>query len=663
MKPFCKNLPHGLASFKSTLFVAIAVILSANTAWCEGQRLQDETDMTDDTAPVKVETFRQTAIYTGYRFITPIDNPATAVPYQRLKSGIIGGFSAATIGADLKLSADAQFLHVDDYDAGLMLDYSGLYRMSFGSSSLWHNRERLPTASIAPIPGQDLDYGKSYGTGIVISRVNNRIKLGNNPIHLNVNYWQLTREGTVQQIFSDFDFVQNFNLQGATARPIPVDNTTREGTLGLDAHVGPVNAAYSFTVRDFSNQAPDSRNVFTGSSAPQAHNVINDSRATTHIFKLFSDLSGGLTASVLYSLSQRETSTERGDARPSSAPSDTLHTAAGDVSYTPFNELSLNLKYRRLQIDRESPTTVNTPFSTGPSSTLPVSPATNSVKDTLILSASYRPIPKSVYRFEYRAELESRDNLLQSGTTKSDHRQTHTGKASFIWKPINAVKLNASYSYAVTDNPAYPASFGERHSGQALISYTASGRWGMTASYLGRSERGESIYKQAEYPRKSLSTSVNGSAWFSPLEQLTFNASYSFMQSEIDQASLFDYDGNPLVPIRTFSAYRSTAHVYSLDAVAAITRLLDLSLALQQTFSDLRFSASDNSPYPNYSAAGIGDSTRLASAETGLTTRADLHIGKHLGCSLGYSIRKYHAGQTLIDGTAHETLLTMTGRW
>lgn len=642
------------------------IALSPRPAWCEDADRVDGVELTDEAETAEGESFQQAAVYAGYRFISPVDNPTLAAPYLRLKSGVSGGFSAGTVASGLKLSADARFLHPDDYDADLALDYSGLYRLALHSSSLWHNLERLPSASIAPEPGQDADLGASYGVRTVISQAKNRFKLGNNPIHLNLNYWQLTREGTAQLLFSDFDFESNFSLKGATARPVAVDSVTREGTVGLDAHLGLLNAAYAFTIRDFSNQAPDSRNVFSGSSLPQAHNVVDDSRSTTHTFKLFSDLSGGLTTSGLYSISQSESAAERGDARPSSAPSVTRQTAAGDISYTPFHQLSLNLKYRRLQIDRETAGSVSSAFMQPPASnTLTLKPAIDSVRDTLILSISYRPIPQTSYRFEYRAELETRDNLPDGHNdgTKSESRQTHTGKASLIWKPLNNLRLNAAYSYAASDNPAYPSSFGERHNGQALISYTSSGHWGITASYLGRYESADSSYQQTRLPRESLSASASGNLWFSPLERFTFNAGYTFQRLKVEQANIFDYDGNPIPAIRTAGFYRSTAHVYSLDMVAAVTRILDLSLALQQSFADISFSATDNSSDPAYSAAGIGDSARLISTTTALTSRADLRINKHLGCSLGYSFRAFHAGQPLFDGAAHETLLTLTGRW
>lgn len=679
MKRIFGDIPQDVA--RSIRVIALLTVLAAvPPAWSYDLQPQNEQLPGDPVTAADVEAVRQAAAYAGYRFVAPLDNPSAAAPYQRQKSGFGGGFSLGTIGSELKLSADSQFLHADDYNAGLFLDYAGYYSLKLDSSALWHNLERLPPATATAVSSNELDSGSRFGLRTVISRASNRIKLGNNPIHFNLNYWQITRAGTKQLRFSDFYFDGTPN--SVYTRPATIDNVTREGTFGFDAHAGPINAAYSFTIRDFANQAPDSRDLFVArdalSAGNQAHDTVNDSRVMTHALKLYSDLSGGLTASALYSLTKREASVDRGDARPGSNPADTLHSAAADLSYTPFRELTLALTYRRLQIDRESPRTIYSPYSllpaapsavyTATAGTLLVRPSSSSVKDTIVLSASYRPLPKSVYRFEYTAALESRNNLpvpqvpSNPGALRSDSRQTHSGKASFIWRPLNAVQLNTSYSYAASDNPAYPASFSERHIGQALLSYNSKGRWGMTASYLGKFESGESSATPSRLPRESLSTSVNSTLWFSPLERMTVTASYSFMQSEIDQANLFS-SLVPAIPVQTISNYRATVHVYSIDTVLALARMIDLSLGFQQTFSDSRFSASDNSQNATLSSNGIGDRSRLSATETGITARSDWRVSRNLGCSLGYSFRMFDSGQPLLDGTVHETLLSLTGRW
>ena len=326
-----------------TQFVSVTILIllvaSPRTAWSDDAQKLDE--HVGESPPRGDESISHAAIYSGYRFITPVDNASAAGSYQRQKSGVAGGFSAGTVGADLKLSADGQFLHADDYNAELSLGYAGLYTLKLDSTAIWHNLVRLPPATADSVTSSERDSGSSYGTRTIISRASNRIKLGNNPIHLNLNYWQLTREGTAQLRFSDFYFDANPN--SIITRSVQVNNVTREGTIGLDAHAGPINAAYSFMIRDFSNQAADSRDMFVArdglTAGVQAHDVVNDSRVITQTLKLYSDLSGGLTASALYSLTKRETATDRGDARPSSNPTDTLHSAAGDLSYTPFLSL------------------------------------------------------------------------------------------------------------------------------------------------------------------------------------------------------------------------------------------------------------------------------------------------------------------------------------
>jgi hypothetical protein len=191
MKQLISNICRK-AAFQRIVVMVFTWLVAAQSAWCNDAKPSDE-HILNDAAPLEnTETFKQAAIYSGYRFVTPVDNSASAAPYQRQKSGAAGGFSAGISGADLKLSTDAQFLHADDYLAELLLDYSGLYRLKLDSTAIWHNLQRLPPASATSVASIEQDSGSSPGTRTVISRANNRFKLGNNPIHLHLNYWQLT---------------------------------------------------------------------------------------------------------------------------------------------------------------------------------------------------------------------------------------------------------------------------------------------------------------------------------------------------------------------------------------------------------------------------------------------------------------------------------------
>lgn len=656
-----------------------------------------ETGGAEPERPAEPQRFA--AARAGYRFITPVDAPAAAAPYTRLKSGMTGGITAGTIASDLKLDVEAAFLHEDDYHAELLLDYGGLYRLHLESAALWHNllREPLTPGLLTP---RELEAGGAHGVRTAITQVEGRIRLGNNPLHLNLGYWELSRDGFRQLIFSDHAFDgQPLNVNSIISRTSRVDAVTREGNIGLDGHLGFLDLSYGFLIRDLSNRAPDNRDVFIGRAellpGSQAHDVIPESRVTSHSFKLFTDMSGGLVGSAAYVLTQRENGADRGDARPSSRPADTLHSVAGDLSYTPFRSLSFALKYRRLEIDRDSPSTVFHPFAqlpANPSGVLPVRPSSDTVRDTVTLSGTYRPSKKTYYRLEYQAQLESRTNLpdrLDLGNPaalRSDSRRTHTAKANFSWKPYKGMKLNVTYGYDTSDNPAFPASFSERHTGKLFLSYNRHGRWGATASYLVSRENGiigaSTVTPQAtqivtpsgaanfRLPRENRNNSANTSVWFSPLERLTITTSYSFLQSDTDQTILFTTQSPGSLAAGN---YRAAAHVYGIDTVYALSEQVDLSLAFQQVRSSSRFDVRPDSAYTvldtssgtltTFTTAGITALTRLDTTETGVSARADWRLGKHAGCALDYSFRLFDSGNPLFDGAVHATMLTLTARW
>ncbi|QEM66696.1 MtrB/PioB family outer membrane beta-barrel protein [Geobacter sp. FeAm09] len=243
----------------------------------------------------------------------------------------------------------------------------------------------------------------------------------------------------------------------------------------------------------------------------QATNVVSDSRVTSHTVRVYTDMSGGLVGTAAYVLTQRENDADRGDARPSSKPTQTLHSVAGDLTYTPFKELSLALKYRRQESQRETPATISSSYSQIPSTTtlpgvytstsgvLLVRPGIDTTKDTFTLSGMYRPSQQVTYRLEYRAVLESRDNVPNSDLSPGDpaaihneYRQTHTGLANVAWRPLPGFKMNATYTYKTADNPEWKTSASESHKGELFATYAKSGVWGGTASFITTFEQSES---------------------------------------------------------------------------------------------------------------------------------------------------------------------------
>lgn len=694
-RPYVHKLGIMLLMPTLSIFFAAVCPLYAADKLEEVSVQGNEISENPDSEETPVETERYGSARIGYRFLNSDGLGSAANNYTKLKSGAMLGLSAGTIGSELKLSGAATLINGDDYHAELLFDGAGAYRFHLESEALWHNllSETLPPATAGYVATQNLSPGADYGLRISTHEAGAKIRLGNNPMHLTLGYWELHREGNVQTRFSDFSFSGGANTLLSTLSK--KDQTTREGTLGLDAQLGSLGVAYTFRIRDFSEHSPINRYNFANSAGgatipgSQAFSITPDNQSVSHTIKLYSDMSGGLTGTAAYTYLQRENNGSAGDARPSSQPRDTVQVASGDIRYTPFKELSFALKYRHQQIDRESPATITTPFSSIPTigpvpatmtatpGLLLVHPSSDSTRDTLVLSAAYQPTPAARLRLEYHAELESRSGLQSTQTPGdptlrlSDSRQTNTGKMVASWKPLNGIKLTALYSYAECDNPAYASSFSRQHSGQLFATLNRSKRWGVTASYLGRYETTDNsavvtvTNATVKLPRENSNNSLNASIWFAPMNRLTITTSYSYLANDSDQAVLFS---NLSAASLAATNYKATAHLYTVDAVYALSEQIDLGASFQQVRSRSRFTVgeaqfTDLLTSTSYSTSGISDLTALESTETGVTAHAGWRITSRYGLSLEYGFRKYTSGNSLFDGSTHSVMTLLTGHW
>lgn len=627
------------------------LLLCAAGAWAD-------TELSEQPPP---ETHTSASLYTGYRFISPSGAAAMANPYGINRSGASGGFAAGLLGLDLKLRADGQFLHPDDYQSKLFFDYAGIVRVELEGRSLHHNlvrHELLPsfTRTVAPpVTYNTLPATNPASLGITSrqNRADLRTRFGHFPGHLSLGYWRFAQEGHDQLVVADFEAGNASNTFYDVTRRI--EQETHQGQIGLDANLGPINLAYSFRIRDFSSNAPVV-------SVPFVSAVPTESRVTTHTVKLFSNLSGGLTAAAAYSITQRENTSQRNDLSRSGRPRDTIQQLAGDLSYTPFKEVTVALKYRHQELDRETPATVTTAYS----GTTTVRPGTSSVRDTVILTSTWRPDRQLTLRGEYRGDLISRDNVWQPLTASStqavsdDSNQLHNGTLSLLWRPWRSTRLSASYSYTTNNRPSTLYDFADRHNGSLLLDWSSSGSWGANLHYRATADRNHQTDSNAWYPlsgnlvtpRNSLIQSAGASLWFSPLARLVVTASYGCLAFDAEQAMLLA----PSATSALSADYSSLGHVYGLDGVYTINDQLDISASLQQ----VRSSASFRMPA---TAADIGSFTRLDTTESSASTRVDWRFTKQFGCVLDYRFSAYRSDDSQYNGDVHSTTVSLTARW
>ena len=633
----------------------------------------DDTTPEQQTDPEQREQHSYATVGAGYRFISPDGATARANPYGVNRSGVTAQFGVGTLGPDLKLRTDGHFFDDDDYQGELFFDYSGILRAELETRSLYHNLVRRPlfpgfTSSAAPqatyrsIPSDD---GAGLGIASRQDRVDTRVRLGRLPGHLSLGYWRFNQTGSDQLVVADFE----------PRRPQPpdtgpntfydvtrrVDQVTQEGRIALDANLGPVSLAYTFKIRDFSNNAP----LLSLASYPVAVAAPAEGRVTAHRITLYSNLSGGLTAAAAYSITQRENTSRRSDLIRSSQPRDTIQQVAGDLTYTPFRELTLVLKYRRRQMDRETPELVTSLYSTAVSR---VRPATSSTRDTITLASSWRPAQQVTLMGEYRADLLSRENVWLPMTTSSasqpllsDASLLQTGTLTLLWRPWLTTRMHASYSYAGNSQPTTLNDFSDRHTGALLLDWnSSSGRWGITTHYRATAEQNpvtvSTVWDRSGAtmvtPRDGLTQSAGAGIWFSPLSRLTVTATYGCIAIDTREAMLLTAAAGSSLATR----YSSIGHLYGLDAVYAAGDRLDLSASLQQVRSTAAFTL----PAPG---TMVGSFNRLNAIESSASTRLDWRFARYFGWMLEYRFSAYRSDDSQYNGDIHSTTVALSARW
>jgi hypothetical protein len=646
----------------------------------------------------KQETHTLLGGFAGYRFLSVNSFGGRAAPYDYLHSSPVGGAFINSLGKDLKFSLDGAYTNEKDYYGDLLFDYAGDYRFHLRTESLFHNLSHellfFPPFTLPPSVGAaytpvDLDPAGRYGIQTEQNHASFRLKLHDFPLHLNLGYWGISREGNRQLIFADqaFEGAQNFIFSSNR----PINQQTHEGNFGFDAHLGYVDVIYNFRIRQFndSNQTPvaffaarsDLAGNIVRNAGFQQHNEDPDSRFISHTIKLHTSLSGGLVGAASYTYGRRENLSNLTDVRGADQTVATLQNMAGDIAYTPCGWFTLALKYRRQEVDNNNPAAIFSAFDV--SRFVAVRPALDTSKDTITTTLSVRPSRLLTFKGEFKGEFLHRDNVsaVQSASVwyLPENTDQYTGTVSILSRPLTGLRLKALYSYSTTVHPSYGTSFAERNEGQLLATYNRTGMWGMTANYRARRDSNDEIIRNTivsvtplEYSpyfaplgRNQSTDNATMSIWFTPLNKLTITGSYGFLRSSADQAVLFTVINTATNPaIADATNYTNQAQIYSLNLAYQFNDRLDLSLLLQQVRSFSEFMPQFLVTSGTSNTAGINLISRTNTVESSLSMRAHYQMTKNLSCAVDYTYRDYDEKNTaFFNGSVNTIIAYLSAKW
>jgi len=656
-----------------------------------------------------VETLEQKGGSIGYNVVNSAGHGGRASEYGFLHSSRSGGLFYRTLEKDGNFELEGNFLNEHDYHGDLLLDYRGDYRLHLRTESLFHNLDRellfspdfrtgradLPAPATALYQAQQ-DPAQNYGVSVTQDLAEFRYRLHDFPLHLNLGYWRLVKEGTMQQVFADTAFEGATNSIFAQARG--VERQTQEGHLGLDAHLGWVDLIYDLRIRVFQDkqaipvQDYAARVSFQGTpeslGGVQQHNEEPDSRFISHTVKLHSSLAGAVVASGSYSIDQRENLSRLSDSSGARHSLVVLQNVAGDLVYTPAKELSMALKYRRQELDnRERSPLSDLNFVTQPQ---PVKPPVDSTRDVVMAVLSYKPTAQLTLSGEYRGEVLTREHVsdLPSASTWAlpENSATQKGSLALLYHPSKGVRVTARYGYETTDHPSYGNSFQQKHEGKLLATYTAP-KWGATANLIARREWNDQVehflvvfadpagyLPSAPLSRDRATENANLGLWCTPLPRLTLSANYAWLHNRVDQGVLFTgVDFGQVDPGSQAAAnFTTRSQVYGVNAGYAATEQLDLSLVLQQIRSASAFTpqdrvfAVDGTGASSADTSGIREITRQETVISSVSARGEYRFTSKYSGSLEYTLQDYNEKNPVYsayNGTVHAVVAYLTAKW
>jgi hypothetical protein len=665
----------------------------------------------------------------GYRAVSVDDNPDRAAEYSFLDS-------SPTLGLDLRGGAggrhyifEGNFLNENDYRAEAHLDHNGLASLNLRTERFFHNLDHIPYAPGVPeargdangqaatsngtirVQYADQNPGEDYGIRIDTDEAHFRGKFKAFPAHLNLRYWRFEKKGDRQLRFVDEGndnpaLNNSCNQCHMQSKTRDIDRVTDELSAGIDAHLGPIDLAVEQLYREFRDREPIPVDTFEGHTlrppGDYQHDEDPDSRLTETSIKMHTSLSGGVVAAASFAIGERENRSDLAG-QPSGADGVEAETdyykAAGDVTYIPSPKWTLNFRYRLLDLDTDNPETV---AAYGDEFNVRENVDLRRANHEAIIA--YRPTRHLTFKGEYQLEDLHRGNtdgpephhgsqapIALGGVTDDvwelpEDEVLQRIKVGFLARPFGsrALKMNLWYQYRTSDDPAYAASYENRHELFFGTTYSPSALWGVNLTAKALDEENdrqqEFLFDSTDNPvlvefdRQREQQDIGFGLWANPASRLMLGANYGYMRTRIRQDLLFGNDlGNPPAVADYHIEdeqveYSQRVQTVSANASVRITEKLNLRVEGYHIRSYAEFSPDFFVGSPPLdlpaSSADLKELSRLNIRQNGLSAGLDWTPVPTWTCSLLYTYNDYEdRDSSTFDGTAQTYLVSAAKAW
>jgi hypothetical protein len=478
----------------------------------------------------------------GYRWVANED-ALKAAEYIYPHASATFGLNLLSCPLPYRYHVNAEFLSSYDFytDGGFAYKDLVLFRDILVGTH--HNLDHYTYqyAGEAGLVYNDSNRVDKYFTDFTSNLLSLRLKAPDYPFHTFLNHRHVEQDGLVQQRF----LLGDFNDINKVSESREIDWKSDALRLGANSHVGAVEVEYAYEQAKFdpgrNNILYDTYPDYPSSSLPVTrvsdiypHHVVPETESSGHSIKLHSSYTGGIVTGVTLSnlfqknnYSQAESTTWKG---------------AFDFSWIPDPAVSVFFKYRHRTVNMDTPDTVTLTGLTTPPNNYPVRQGISYDKDVFSLSTRYRATKRfslfANYEFSHLERRDIADWVLLPGQTN-----IHTVNLTAHSRPLDKVKVKASYEYRNYEHPEYNNTPDSSNKLRLTTTYTPAPRLNVYLEYILAMTERDSLQYLNSNPAVVVETNERDgrhdqllaslSAAFSPKATLT--ASWFYQRWDVEQ--------------------------------------------------------------------------------------------------------------------------------
>jgi predicted porin len=560
---------------------------------------------------------------------------------------------------------EVDFRSKNEYFSDIRYAHKDIVLFRALNRSLYHNLENIELIDLdtsTTVPGVDIrDSNEVYGTRVGINTYDLRLKTPDFPLHGFFKGWILIKDGTKQQI--SLLGSGTFNDMVRTSEERDVDYDTRRYKVGINSHLGPIEAEYSHTEKSFDAKGDVVMEDFYEASALRTegvypHNTISEFDGSIDSLSFHTSYTGRLVASA--TLTKKDSTNNQ-----SNATADYL-IGSGGIYWLPMDKMLFTAKYTYKDQDVDNPSSVSITDVTDPSNTFTydVEQSVSSTTDKVSLTGRYSPLTRLTLKANYSYRETNRSNADDFGLESSTSK--HTATLFSTARLLSSLSANAGYVHTATESPSYNTEPETSDEGHVSLTWTPLPEINTFLTYSvtsGQSDE-QTIDDVDTENWESLTNNFMGMCTFLFNEDFALTVSYAYIRQEIEQDIVYESLGGAEL-VDPDVDLKDTAKVFAVNMDYMPKEALTLGTGITLTRSNGEFTPeSEDLTEPE----SVESFSEYKVTETAFTINGEYKFKNGISTDVEYTYSSLsdeidNPHDDVEDGSAHVIIVRIKKRW